>query len=78
MREVFSALKELAKKYNVQIFATTHSNECVHALYESYGESDPDDISFIRLDRVEGEIKSVNYDKRSLDTIFETGWEIRG
>lgn len=78
MPEVFLAIKELAKKYNVQIFATTHSNECVHSIYEAYKNSDSDDISVIRLDRVDDEIKTVIYDKESLNTVFNTGWEIRG
>jgi AAA15 family ATPase/GTPase len=78
MLEVFLAIKELAKKYNIQIFATTHSNECVHSIYEAYENSDSSDLSVIRLDRIDDEIKTVVYDKESLNTAFETGWEIRG
>lgn len=78
MREVFLAIKELANKYNVQIFATTHSNECVHALYDIYENQDAGELSVIRLDRINDEINTVVYDKESLNTVFETGWEIRG
>lgn len=78
MRDVFASLKELAKKYNVQIFATSHSNECLHSIYEAHETTNPNDFSVIRLDRINDEIKTMVYDKEALDTVFETGWEIRG
>lgn len=78
MRDVFEAIIELANKYHVQIFATTHSNECVHAIFKSFKDLNSDDLSVIRLDRIDEEIKPVIYNRESLTTVFETGWEIRG
>jgi len=78
MEEVFKAIIELANKYNVQIFATTHSNECLNAFFNSFFAIKNNDLSVIRLDRINDEIKSVVYNKESLETVIETGWEIRG
>ena len=78
MKDVFKAICELANKYNVQIFATTHSNECVHSFFEAFTELNSNELTVIRLDGDNEIIKSVPYDLSALTTVFETGWEIRG
>ena len=78
MKDVFEAIIELANKYNVQIFATTHSNECVRSFFDAFNVLKSKELSVIRLDRVDDEITAVPYDLEALSTVFETGWEIRG
>ncbi len=78
MKDVFEAIIELANKYNVQIFATTHSNECVRSFFDAFNVLKSKELSVIRLDRIDDEITAVPYDLEALSTVFETGWEIRG
>jgi AAA15 family ATPase/GTPase len=53
----FSAfIQQLAKEFNVQVFITSHSNECVEALMST--SSSPNDIVFYHLDRTDNEVKA--------------------
>ena len=62
---------------NVQVFATTHSWECIKAAHEAFSETEPYDLRLHRLERINGEIKAVTYDKKTLDTSVEMNLEVR-
>ena len=70
-REVFCILLELAKAFDVQIFATTHSRECIVAAHQALNKEGHREFAFYRLDRRDKEIKAVSYDVEMLDTIIE-------
>lgn len=77
---LWSSVKEVALAYNVQIFATTHSFECV----KTYTESMQPDLlgnEISRLFRIENEKnklhRAIKYDSESLEASLESGWEIR-
>jgi len=78
MKDVFKELISLANRYNVQIFATTHSHECLQAAYHSFETFDKKAFAIIRLDRIDDVIKATVYDWNSMSTVLETGWEVRG
>ena len=69
--EVFSVLLRLAKAFDVQIFATTHSRECIVAAHQALNKEGQRGFAFYRLDRRGKEIKAVSYDIEMLDTIIE-------
>ena len=75
--EVFSMLLELAKSFDVQIFATTHSEECIRAAYRALRKHGPQELAFYRFDRVNEEIKAVSFDDDMLETAIEFNIEIR-
>ena len=75
--EVFSILLDLAKSFDVQIFATTHSNECIRAAHRTLREYGPQELAFYRLDRVNEEVKVVSFDDEMLETATEFNMEIR-
>ena len=75
--EVFSMLLELAKSFDVQIFATTHSDECIRAAYRALRKHEPQELAFYRFDRVSGEVKTVSFDDEMLETAIEFDMEIR-
>ncbi|HVS25784.1 MAG TPA: AAA family ATPase [Burkholderiales bacterium] len=52
-QEIWRLILELSKENNCQIFATTHSNECLVALATA-SQDNPDDISLIRNEMSEG------------------------
>ena len=67
-----------ARRANVQLFATTHSHECVAAAHEAFNEDHQDDLLVHRLERRDsGEIVSVSFDREALATALELGWEVR-
>ena len=76
-REAFSFLLDLTKAFDVQIFATTHSRECIVAAHEALNTEENPDFAYYRLDRVGEEVKAVSYDNEMLDTSIEFGMEIR-
>ena len=75
--EVFSVLLELAKAFDVQIFATTHSRECIVAAHQALNREGHREFAYYRLDRRGKEIKAVSYDVEMLDTSIEFGMGIR-
>lgn len=77
MSELWTAIADLAHRYNVQIFATTHSIECILAAYEAFKSRDPYDFSLHRLEQIKGEIRVVKYDKEILKAAIETNLEVR-
>lgn len=75
--KVWSNLAELARKYNVQLIATTHSHECIKAAHESFKQDKEYDFILHRLDRVGERIEDVTYDKETLEAAFKSDMEIR-
>jgi len=78
MTNVWKAIASAAKEYNVQIFATTHSWECIRYAYEAFASSKKDDFLLHRLDRQgNDEITVVTYDLKALGEFLEFGLEVR-
>ncbi|MFH1259882.1 MAG: AAA family ATPase [Elusimicrobiota bacterium] len=75
--KVWSNLANLARKYNVQIIATTHSHECIAAAHESFKQEREYDFILHRLDRVGEKIEDITYDKDTLEASLKSDMEIR-
>lgn len=76
--QVWRAFKETARRLNVQVFATTHSYECIQAAHQAFSEDALYDFRFYRLERTEQEgIQAVAFDRETLSTALEMGWEVR-
>lgn len=75
--KVWKAIAQAARQANVQVFATTHSYECILAAHEAFSNHDPYDLRLYRLERVDEDIKVVAYDQESLEVSLEEHWEIR-
>jgi len=70
-------MQELAVKFNVQVFITSHSKECIGAFVENnvYNE----DINFYTMVRdLNNEIQIITYDGDSLLNKLEQNLEVRG
>jgi AAA15 family ATPase/GTPase len=74
---IWKGLFLAAKEVDVQIFATTHSWECVLAADQAAREGENYDLALIRLDRVKEDIKATVIDEKSLDMAKELHWEMR-
>jgi AAA15 family ATPase/GTPase len=74
---IWQGLFHAAEEMDVQIFATTHSWECVLAADEAARKEPQYDLNLIRLDRVSDNIKATIIDKSALNTAKELHWEMR-
>ena len=77
MPRVWKAIAAFARKYDVQVFATTHSEECVRAAHKAFGEDELYDFRLHRIDRETGELRAVTYDRKALNATLRTGLEFR-
>jgi len=75
--EVWKVIGEAARKFNVQVFATTHSLECIAAAHNAFCESGVYDFRLYRLDRVDETIRVACYDRETLEAAIEIGLEVR-
>ena len=77
LQDVWQSINQLSQKFNVQVFATTHSYECIVAANNAFTELESDELHLHRLYRRDGRVKAVTYDKEALNTNIEYLWEVR-
>lgn len=77
MQRVWSAIAAFARRYNVQLFATTHSHECFRAAHQAFDSEEDDDFRFYRIDHFKGALRTVMYDREMIGTALEFGLEAR-
>ncbi|MBD2129222.1 AAA family ATPase [Microcoleus sp. ZQ-A2] len=77
MTEVWKAIADAARRADTQIFATTHSLECIKAAHETFDSSEKYDFRYHRLERVNDEIRAFTYDRETLATSDEMNLEMR-
>lgn len=76
---VWETILKLSKELNIQVFATTHSKECVEAYMRAAKKLEDKDITFIRLSRLQdGQIKASTLDYELLENSIEQDHEVRG
>lgn len=77
MSRVWSAIGQAAKEYNVQLFATTHSWECIEAAHEAFAKEEPYPFRMHRFDRIDDRIDVVTYNRETMETALYHGLELR-
>ncbi len=75
--QIWKGIAALAETEKIQIFATTHSRECILAAHEVMAATPDYDFALHRLQRVNGKIEAITHDKEMLEAAFETGLEVR-
>lgn len=75
--DVWKGVAHAARKYDVQVFATTHSWECVRAAHQAFTGTKPYDLRLHRLERVNGAIKAFTFNEETLGTAIERNMEVR-
>lgn len=78
LESVWKAIGKAASDNDVQVFATTHSRECVMSGHKAFSEK-PDDFSFFRVDVDEDrQTRSlVPFDTEALEGALQFGYEVR-
>jgi AAA15 family ATPase/GTPase len=75
--KLWNLVFRLSKRLNVQVFATTHSQDCVRA-FSSAWQNDEEAGTFHRLDRGSGNgVRVTAYDRTTLSDSVETEVEVR-
>lgn len=74
---IWKGLFHAAAEADLQVFATTHSWECILAADEAARGQDRYDLSLIRLDRVEGTVKATVMDDKTVAAARDLDWELR-
>ena len=77
MKEVFSNLHDIATRFDVQVFATTHGAECIYAAFEGLENSNERDFTYHRIDRVDDRSKATHFDKVMMETARYHDMEVR-
>ena len=72
MEKVWKAIGAFASSYDVQLFATTHSYECIGAAYRAFESDEEDELRLFRIERNrDGGFKAVKYDRERIGNAFE-------
>lgn len=77
MENVWKVIAEAARSADVQVFATTHSWECIVAAHEAFSKGAIYDLRLHRLERQDDDVHAVTFDKETLDTAITMGLEVR-
>jgi AAA15 family ATPase/GTPase len=76
-KQVWTGLAEVAKELNVQIFATTHSGECLQAAHWAFLERKSYDFGVIQLFRSEGAVQGRVLDQEHIEAAIKADIELR-
>jgi len=74
---LWSAIIEAVKKFNVQIFATTHSSETVDSFGKAIKNHKEDEFRLFRIEKKEDEFDVVKYNSEDIKAIPDSDWEVR-
>lgn len=77
LSEAWRAISDAARRYDVQVFATTHSFEFVRAAYRAFEGSEDSPFRLHRLEQTEEGIRAVGYDEETLAAAMEAEFEVR-
>ena len=77
MPDVWRFIVKVARRLNVQVFSTTHSNDCLKSFHiGTKGNDDMDGVA-IRIERRDGEFNAELFDENRLAVVVGEGIEIR-
>ena len=77
MEKVWKAIGAFAHSYDVQLFATTHSYECIGAAYRAFESDEEDDLRLFRIERSkEGNFRAVKFDRERLRSVLQFNMEV--
>jgi hypothetical protein len=75
--EIWKGIATLAASEDIQVFATTHSRECIVAAHATITKLPQYDFALHRLQRVKGRIEAVTHDQQMLEVAIKSGMEVR-
>jgi len=76
-KELWQLIFQLAHRLNVQVFATTHSWDCIEGFQKTAQENEPEDSMLIRLSLKKDEIVATLFDQEELAVATREQIEVR-
>ncbi|HUM34616.1 MAG TPA: ATP-binding protein, partial [Candidatus Saccharicenans sp.] len=77
LEKVWEVIAKAARMFETQVFATTHSMDCIVAAHEAFSNSKLYDFRLHRLVRDKETVKTVTYDKKTLGIAITSDLEVR-
>ena len=77
LEAVWRAIGKVARQLYVQVFATTHSHECVEAAHLAFKGSTPYDLRIHRIEHSDHISKVATYDQETIEAALNAKLEIR-
>ena len=77
MQSVWEAIIRFSQEFNVQVFATTHSYECIVAANNAFNTLESDELHLHHMYKRDETVKSQTYNKDAIETNIEYFWELR-
>lgn len=75
--DIWKLIFKTAKDLNVQVFATTHSYDCIEAFVQAAIDDEESEGNLIRLENKNGAIKAVTFSESELETVTRRNIEVR-
>ncbi|RAQ40287.1 ATPase [Arthrospira sp. O9.13F] len=79
MAKIWESIAAASERFNTQIFATTHSQECINSAHEAFENLASYDFRYFRLEREQDTnlIKTAIYEKENIETSIDLNLEMR-
>lgn len=77
LKDFWSMILIAAQKHNVQVFATTHSSDCIRAFARAVNKIEDVNGVLVRLDKKHDQIRTVEYSKEHLEIAADQDIEVR-
>ncbi len=77
MSDMWEMIIKRSRETNTQIFATTHSYECIEAAHRAFVLSGDYDFRLHRLGLQDGKVAAVTYDQEVLEAAIKFNMEVR-
>jgi AAA15 family ATPase/GTPase len=78
MKSLWEVIAEASDLFHTQVFATTHSQDCIYAAHEIFSSREYYNFRLHRLDRIDGHVKAATYNQESLGGALSIPLEVRG
>ncbi len=77
LADVWRGILHATEREGIQVFATTHSYECIRAAHAAFAETIAYDFALHRIEEANGAVAVTTYDKETLETSLASNFEIR-
>jgi AAA15 family ATPase/GTPase len=77
LEKVWRVIIAAARDFDVQVFATTHSWECIKAVHEALSQDEIYDFKLYRLERIDDKVEAVEYSRETLEAALSIEIEVR-
>jgi len=77
LEKVWKTIARVARNFDVQVFATTHSYEMILAAHRAFKKEKAYDFTYHRLDQSQEGVRLVRYSKSEMDVVDEDFFEVR-